>query len=59
MRALRTQRKKKENAQTGQKKSTVKRLVVANLVVALALVTLTVTLLFAFGLLDTIFAFIF
>ena len=56
---MKTQRKKKENAQTGQKKSTVKRLVVANLVVALALVTLTVTLLFAFGLLDTIFAFIF
>ena len=56
---MRTQRKKKESPKTGQEKSTVKRLVVANLVVALALVTLTVTLLFAFGLLDTIFAFIF
>lgn len=41
------------------KKSTLRRLVIANLVAALGLVTLTVAVLFAFGLLDTIIAFIF
>ena len=45
--------------QRSKKKSTVRRLVVANLVALLGLVTLTVAVLFAFGLLDTIFAFIF
>ena len=48
------QRKKEEG-----KKSAVRRLVVANLVAALGLLTLTAAVLFAFGLLDTIFAFIF
>ena len=41
------------------KKSTVRRLVVANLVAALGLLTLSAAVLFAFGLLDTVFAFIF
>ncbi|MBQ8356968.1 MAG: hypothetical protein IJX39_04070 [Clostridia bacterium] len=42
-----------------KKKSTVKRLVVANLVAALALLTVTVVTLFCLGLLDSIFAFLF
>ena len=42
-----------------EKKSTVKRLVVANLVAALGLLTVTVVVLFCLGLLDSIFAFIF
>ena len=51
----RTKQPKKEE----RKRSTVRRLVVANLVAALGLLTLVVVVLFAFGLLDTIFAFIF
>ena len=51
----RTKQPKKEERKT----STVRRLVVANLVAALGLLTLVVVVLFAFGLLDTIFAFIF
>lgn len=40
-------------------KSRVKRLLIANLVALLGLLTVTVTVLFCLGLLDTIFAFIF
>lgn len=49
----------KQNKKEEKKASTVRRLVVANLVAALGLVTLTAVVLFAFGLLDTIVAFIF
>ena len=42
-----------------RKKSTVKRLFVANLVALLGLLTVTVVTLFCLGLLDSIFAFIF
>ena len=42
-----------------QQKSTVKRLLIANLIAALGLLTVTVTVLFCLGLLDTVFAFIF
>ena len=38
---------------------TVRRLLIANLIAALGLLTVTVTVLFALGLLDSIFAFIF
>ena len=48
-----------KNSKKRKKTSTVRRLLVANLVAALGLVTLTAVVLFAFGLLDTIFAFIF
>lgn len=41
------------------KKSTLRRLVVANLVAALGLLTVMVVVLFALGLLDSIFAFFF
>ena len=40
-------------------KSRVRRLLIANLVAALGLLTVTVTVLFCLGLLDTVFAFIF
>lgn len=49
----------KQNDKKIKKTSTVRRLLVANLVAALGLLTLVVVVLFAFGLLDTIFAFIF
>ena len=50
---------KTKRNEKGKKKSTVKRLVIANLIAALALLTVTVVTLFALGLLDSIFAFIF
>lgn len=50
------QRTKKERI---KQKSTVKRLLIANLVALLGLLTVTVTVLFCLGLLDTVFAFIF
>ena len=43
----------------GQQKSRVKRLLIANLIAALGLLTVTATVLFCLGLLDTVFAFIF
>ena len=49
--------KRKRNEK--KKKSLIKRLVVANLVALLGLLTATVTVLFCMGLLDSIFAFIF
>jgi hypothetical protein len=45
--------------ETKKKKSTLRRLVVANLVALLGLITATVVMLFALGLLDSIFAFFF
>lgn len=42
-----------------RQKNTVKRLLIANLIAALGLLTVTVTVLFCLGLLDTVFAFIF
>lgn len=42
-----------------RKKATVRRLLIANLVALLGLLTVTVTVLFALGLLDSVFAFIF
>ena len=49
----------KQKAPKRAKKSTVKRLVIANLIAALGLLTVTVTVLFCLGLLNSIFAFIF
>lgn len=49
----------KTKKKTGKQKSRVRRLVEANLIALAALVTLTVIVLAAFGLLDSIFAFIF
>ena len=49
-------KKKKENV---RQKTTLRRLVEANLIALAALVTLSVLVLAAFGLLDSIFAFIF
>ena len=51
--------KKQKHPLTGAKKSTVKPLVIANLVALLALVTVTVTVLFSLGLLESVLAFIF
>lgn len=51
--------KKTKRNEKGKKKSTVRRLVVANLIAALVLLTVTVVTLFALGLLDSIFAFLF
>ena len=51
--------KKTKRCETKKRKSTVKQLVIANLIAALALLTVTVVTLFALGLLDSIFAFIF
>ena len=45
--------------ETKKKKSTLRRLVVANLVALLGLITATVAVLFWMGLLDSIFAFLF
>ena len=42
-----------------QKKSSIKRLFIANAIATLALVTVTVTVLWALGLLGSIFAFFF
>ena len=42
-----------------RKKRVLRRLVVANLIAALGLLTVAVTVLFFLGLLDTVFAFIF
>jgi hypothetical protein len=42
-----------------QRKSTVRRLLIANLIAALGLLAVTVTVLLCLGLLDTVFAFIF
>jgi len=50
---------KTKRNEKGKKKSTLKRLVIANLIAALALLTVTVVTLFALGLLDSIFAFLF
>jgi len=47
---------KQENS---QKKSHIKRLLIANAIATLALVTVTVTVLWALGLLGSIFAFFF
>ena len=52
-------REKRKCPPTGAKKSSIKRLVIANLVALLALITVTVTVLFCLGLLESIFAFIF
>ena len=51
----------RELKQTQEKKSksTVKRLLIANLIAALGVLTVTATVLFCLGLLDTVFAFIF
>ena len=51
--------KKQKYPPTGVKKSPVKRLLIANLVALLALVTVTVTVLFCLGLLESVLAFIF
>ena len=51
--------KQTKRIKVDKKKSTLKRLVIANLIAALALLTVTVVILFALGLLDSIFAFIF
>lgn len=48
-----------EKQKRKKEKSTVRRLLIANLVAALGLLTVTVTVLFCLGLLDTVFAFIF
>ncbi|MBR6728237.1 MAG: hypothetical protein IKM08_08585 [Clostridia bacterium] len=48
-----------EKQERKKKKSAVRRLLIANLVAALGLLTITVTVLFCLGLLDTVFAFIF
>lgn len=50
---------KKQNAQKKKKPTTTKRLLVANLIATLALVTISVTVLWALGLLGSIFAFFF
>ena len=50
---------KTKQDQRGKKKSTLKRLLVANLIAALALLTVTAVTLLALGLLDSVFAFIF
>ena len=51
--------KNRKHPQTGKEKSTVKRLLIANLVALLALVTVTVTVLFCLRLLESVFAFVF
>jgi|GEM_PF-2030167 len=51
--------KAKKNRDRADKKDAVKRLLIANLIAALGLLTITVAVLFALGLLDSIFAFIF
>lgn len=53
------EKKNRKHPQTGEKKSTVRRLFVANAVALLALLTVTVTVLFFLGLLESVFAFIF
>ena len=50
---------KKESQREPKQKSTLRRLVVANLLALLALVTISAAVLFAFGLLGSIFEFIF
>ena len=45
--------------ETVRRKTTLRRLLIANLLAALGLLTVTVTVLFCLGLLDTVFAFIF
>ena len=49
----------KGKKKTRKKEITLKGLLVANLIAALGLVTVTVVVLFGLGLLDSIFAFIF
>ena len=49
---------KQKNTQK-KKKNSIKRLLIANAIATLALVTVTVTVLWALGLLDSIFAFFF
>ena len=51
--------KKKKRNEKIKRKSTLKRLVIANLIAALALLTVTAVTLFALGLLDSVFAFLF
>ena len=50
---------KQKQAKNKKPKSTLKRLLIANLLAAALLLTVTVTVLLALGLLDTVFAFIF
>ncbi len=51
--------KKSRQKQEKKQKSSIRRLLIANLIAALGLLTVTVTVLFCLGLLDTVFAFIF
>ena len=50
---------KQKQAKRQKPKSTLKRLLIANLLAAALLLTVTVTVLLCLGLLDTVFAFIF
>ena len=50
---------KKEVSQKRRKKGSIKRLLIANAIATLALVTVAVTVLWALGLLGSIFAFFF
>ena len=50
---------KKKNSTDKEKSSTLKRLVIANAIATLALVTISITVLWALGLLGSIFAFFF
>ncbi len=52
-------KKKRKNAKRRGKKSTVKRLLLANLIALLVLLTVTTVTLACLGLLNSIFAFIF
>jgi hypothetical protein len=51
--------KQREKSTERKRKSTLRRLVIANLVAALALITTAVTVLWALGLLGSVFAFFF
>ena len=50
---------KDKNSQKNKRKGSIKRLFIANAIATLALVTVTVTVLWALGLLGSIFAFFF
>ncbi len=50
---------KKKNTQKKKKAGSIKRLVIANAIATLALVTISITVLWALGLLGSIFAFFF
>ncbi len=50
---------KKEKTAKQEKRGSIKRLLIANAIATLALVTVTVTVLWALGLLGSIFAFFF